>query len=142
MNQLVSWAANQSLDSLGRAEVVLGHLHDVLNAELQAISRYDLRGMAEIDGDKKRLVRQLEEMMEVGSSTAESKESDEETRTTRIRVSLAAGQVRAMVYANSALLGEAIAAIAAKLGVDSGVQGYDSRARTVGPIRQSSTTSI
>ncbi len=128
-----------------RAEQLLGHLHSVLEQELQAISRYDLGAMAEIDGDKQRLVHQLDEMMRADSSDAslaESEESDEELRITRMRVVLAVGQVRAIVYANSALLGEAIAAIAAKLGVDSGVQGYDSRARTVGPIRQSSTTSI
>ena len=145
MNFSASWSEGQDLDSLVEAEALLGRLFDVLDQELNAVARFDIDVITRIDGDKRELVRQLEELATQEKSAAVStsgEESHEEMRDAKARVSLAAGQVRAMIYANSALLGEAIAAITAKLGVDSSVQGYDNRARTVGPTRRSSTTSI
>ncbi len=144
MNLSASWSEAQDLGSLRKAESLLERLYAVLEEELNAVARFDIDVITRIDGDKRELVRQLEELT-AGNGPKESSDgevSDEELRSTKARVSLAAGQVRAMIYANSALLGEAIAAISAKLGVDSKVQGYDSRARTVGPIRRSSTQSI
>tara|TARA_R110002073_G_scaffold140253_10_gene290889 strand:- start:53367 stop:53792 length:426 start_codon:yes stop_codon:yes gene_type:complete len=141
MNLSASWSAGQDLDSLVKAEALLARLFDVLEQELQAVARFDIEVVTGLDGDKRELVGQLEAL--TGQDKSDSVAStSEEMRDAKARVSLAAGQVRAMIYANSALLGEAIAAITAKLGVDSRVQGYDNRARTVGPTRRSSTTSI
>ncbi|MCP4448134.1 MAG: hypothetical protein GY811_22775 [Myxococcales bacterium] len=145
MNLTASWSEGQDLESLVKAEVLLGRLFDVLDKELKAVACFDIKVITQIDGDKQELVHQLEELTGVDSSaeaSSESEESEEELRDAKARVSLTAGQVRAMIYANSALLGEAIAAISAKLGVDSKVQGYDNRARAVGPFRRSSTQSI
>ncbi len=144
MNLSASWSKGQDLGSLMRAESLLGRLFDVLDEELNAVARFDIEVITRIDGDKRELVCQLEELTGSPASkeNSDGEVSDEELRDAKARVSLAAGQVRAMIYANSALLGEAIAAISAKLGVDSKVQGYDSRARTVGPVRRSSNQSI
>tara|TARA_R110002096_G_scaffold143328_4_gene299316 strand:- start:112049 stop:112474 length:426 start_codon:yes stop_codon:yes gene_type:complete len=141
MNLSASWSAGQDLDSLVKAEALLARLFDVLEQELQAVARFDIEVVTGLDGDKRELVGQLEALTGQDKSGSVASTS-EEMRDAKARVSLAAGQVRAMIYANSALLGEAIAAITAKLGVDSRVQGYDNRARTVGPTRRSSTTSI
>jgi flagellar biosynthesis/type III secretory pathway chaperone len=145
VNLSASWSEGQDLDSLAKAESLLGRLFDVLDEELSAVGRFDIEVITRLDGDKRELVRQLEELTaqeNSGAARSSSEVSSEEMRDAKARVSIAAGEVRAMIYANSALLGEAIAAISAKLGVDSRVQGYDNRARTVGPTRRSSTTSI
>jgi flagellar biosynthesis/type III secretory pathway chaperone len=141
MNLSASWSSGQNLDSLVKAEDLLARLFDVLEQELQAVARFDIEVVTRLDGDKRELVGQLEALTGQDASGPVAPPS-EDMREAKARVSLAAGQVRAMIYANSALLGEAIAAISAKLGVDSRVQGYDNRARTVGPTRRSSTTSI
>ncbi len=143
MNLSASWSSGQNLDSLVKAEDLLARLFDVLEQELQAVARFDIEVVTQHRDASHRseLVGQLEALTGQDASGPVAPPS-EDMREAKARVSLAAGQVRAMIYANSALLGEAIAAISAKLGVDSRVQGYDNRARTVGPTRRSSTTSI
>lgn len=146
MNLSASWSGAQGAESLMHMEALLGRLQSVLDEELRAVGRFDFEAMTQIDRDKRELVGEIEEVVDAGTQSASidsnSKRAGKEERELQTRVAIAAEQVRAMIHANSALLGEAIAAISAKLGLDSSVQSYDKRARTVGPARRPSSKSI
>ncbi len=145
-------AAGQSSDraiDLLHTEALLDSLYETLEAEIQAIARCDFTEVTRIAVDKEDFLLQLEDA--AGTSMAIQSEDkrdrlrneEKETRAIRRRVSFAAARVRAMMRANSALMGEAIGAISAKLGTDTrSVQSYDKRARTVGQPRRPASKSI
>lgn len=145
MNLSASWSGGQNAESLVHMEALLGQLQLVLDKELQAVGRFDMKAIAQIEIDKGTLVGELEGIAGAGETAVPDTLSSgalKEQRELQRRVAIAAEQVRAMIHANSALLGEAIKAISAKLGLDSQVQSYDKRARTVGPARRPSSKSI
>ena len=146
MNPSASWSDVQSVESLMHMDTLLGRLQSVLDEELRAVGRFDFEAMALLDRDKRELVGEIEVVVQAGATnvalSTSNSHSNQEERELQTRVAIAAGQVRATIHANSALLGEAIAAISAKLGLDSRVQSYDKRARSVRPARRSSSKSI
>jgi hypothetical protein len=146
LNLSASWSGAQSVESLMHMEALLGRLQSVLDEELNAVGRFDFEAMALIDRDKRELVGEIEVVVDAGiknvAPASVSSNPDKGERELQARVAIAAEQVRAMIHANSALLGEAISAISAKLGLDSRVESYDKRARTVGPARRPSSKSI
>ncbi len=131
-----------------RAETVLDTLFDVLGQEIEAIAHCDFDEILRIGQEKEKLVVQLKDAAAFSEKQSEDEKNlqshDEREREHALkkRVSHSAGQVRAMMRANSALLGEAQKAISAKLGLDTSVQSYDRRARTVGRTRRPSSKSI
>lgn len=143
MNQSLSWNHVNDLESLGHIEALLGRLQSTLDKELSAVARFDFQDIERIDGEKRELVVELTGFMQSksGQPALAGQEVGEAERELKRRVVLATGHVRAMIHANSALLGEAIMAITAKLGIDARPQSYDRRARSVVPSRRASSTS-
>lgn len=147
-----SWSESQDIASLTHMEALLERMQSVLEQELSAVARFDVEAIVSLGSDKEELMLELQTATGKSASANSSENAaqshaaaatnDSDEQAARRRVRNLAGQVRAMMRANSALMEEAIKAITAKLGIETGAQSYDRRARTVPSTRRSSYTSI
>ena len=142
MNQISPWLDRQSADSLARVETLFSDLKEILDEELVAISQFQLEAIDDLSCRKEHLLTEFETISNGGVEAAEEPANSDENRNLKLRISRMAGQVRAMLRANSALMEEAIATMTAKIGLERGAQSYDRRARTSEPVRRPSLTSL
>ena len=143
MNLTSHMSRIDDVGSLSRIETLLVSLQKLLANELEAIARCDFSDIETLNSEKTALVADLEAAMSASSSSDQSGASQNtELNDLRERVVSATGQVRAMAHANTVLMGDAMSAITAKLGIDTRAQSYDRRARKVTQARRYASKSV